>query len=98
MLALRLLDLDLAVPGAPRHVIDAAVLGDVALDGATLRCLLLGSGPALLAIDPGRLSVALPDAGACNAGFGFLLHVRLRVLHERPREAFAHHLRIDVAA
>src|SRR5687767_2865686 len=55
------IDLDLRVPGAPGHVVDLAVPGDVALDGATFGRLFLGCGPALGAVVPGRLGLGLPD-------------------------------------
>src|SRR5689334_4591479 len=88
---------DLRVPGAPGHVVDAPVLGDVALDGAALRRSGLDSGPAPGAKLPGWLRGALPDAE--SLGFcGLLLpHVAGRILDEGPCIAPAHHLRIDVA-
>src|ERR1700704_437376 len=92
------LDLDLGVPGAPGHVIDAAIAGDIALDGAALGRLLLDRGPALGAELPGRHRLALPDAEAFRFGQRLLLHVAGGVSDEGPGIALAHHLRIDVAA
>src|ERR1700674_4294651 len=66
---------DLGVPGAPGHVVDAAVASDVALDGAALGRLLLDRGPALGAELPGRHRLALPDAEAFRFRGRLLLHV-----------------------
>src|SRR5258707_193514 len=73
---------DLRVPGAPGHVVDAAVLGDVALDGAALGRQWLGGGPALGAELPGWLRLALPDAEALGFGCRLLLHVAGGISHE----------------
>src|SRR6478736_4441852 len=97
-LALVRFDPDLRVPGAPGHVVDAAVLGDVALDGAAPGRVGLGAGPAPGAELPGRLRGALPDAEALGFREGLLLHVAGRVFDEGPGVALPHHLRIDVAA
>src|SRR2546430_925102 len=97
-LALVGLDLDLGVPGAPGHVVDLAVLGDVALDGAALGRLLLGGGPAPGAVVPGRLRLALPDAEALCLRLRLLPHVARGVPDEGPGVALAHHESVDVAA
>src|ERR1700733_1457606 len=97
-LALVALDPDAGVPGAPRHVVDLAVAGDIALDGAALGRLLLGGSPALGAILPRRLGLRLPDPEPRSLGRSFLCHVGLAVAHERPGEALADHPGVDVAA
>src|SRR3990172_1310730 len=97
-LALQGLDPHLAVPGAPGHVIDVAVLRDVALDGAAAGRRFLGARPTFLAKDPRGLGLALPNAGVPGAGLRLGLDIARRILDERPREARPHHLRIDVAA
>src|SRR5262245_2295188 len=45
---------DLSVPGAPGHVVDPAVSGEVALDAAACGCLGLSHGPTLGVELPGR--------------------------------------------
>jgi hypothetical protein len=89
---------DAVVPGAPGHVVDLAVRGDVALDGAAFGRRRLRLRPALCAVLPRRRRLALPDADALRARFRFLLYVALRVAHEGPGQALAHHPRVDVLA
>src|SRR5690606_36769676 len=55
-----------------------------------------GLGPSCRAIIPGRLVLGLADAEPHVAGLALYAHQALRIAHERPGEASAHHLRAEL--